>query len=77
MYIYFVINDKVMPKYKFRFNKKSVHLIIPHNEGEDHWNVSLKGVRLLKTMGIYTEDELRVIGNIPMGTVMNMFKEIK
>jgi hypothetical protein len=66
-----------MSKYKFRFRKKSVHLTIPHNESEPHIDVSLKGVRMLKTMGIYTDDELRIIGNIPMGTVMNMFKEIR
>jgi hypothetical protein len=34
------------------------------------------GIRELKKLGYYTEDELKRIGNIPLGTAMNMFKQI-
>jgi hypothetical protein len=75
-YIYYVINEISMPKYKFRFNKKPIHLIIPHKEGEILSLIALMGVTELKKSGYYTEDELYQIGNIPMGTLMSMFKQI-
>lgn len=76
LYIYFVINEKEMPKYKFRFNKKSVHLIINHNS-ESMIDLALKGYNLIKTSGVYTDEELLRIGNIPMRALQSMFKEIR
>jgi hypothetical protein len=66
-----------MPKYKFRFNKKSIHFIIPHKEDETQFQIALMGVTELKKSGYYTDNELYQIGNIPMGTMMNMFKQIR
>jgi hypothetical protein len=65
-----------MPKYRFKFKKKTIHLIIPHHDFENMFDISLKGIKQLPSKGVFTEDELKQIGNIPMGTLMNMFRLI-
>jgi hypothetical protein len=66
---------KVMPKYRFKFEKVTVHFIIPHDD-TPKIDIALMGIRELKKLGYYTDEQLRKIGNIPLGTVMNMFKYI-
>jgi hypothetical protein len=68
---------KVMPKYRFKFEKVTVHFIIPHQPEETKFQISLMGLSELKKLGYYTDEQLYKIGNIPMGTLMNMFKEIR
>jgi hypothetical protein len=66
-----------MPKYRFKFEKVTVHLIIPHTDDTNKIDVALMGIRELKKLGYYTDEQLRKIGNIPLGTAMNMFRQIR
>ncbi len=65
-----------MPKYRFKFNKKTVHLIIPHEADLNPLDITIMGIRELRKCGYYNEDDMKAIGNIPLGTAMNIFRQI-
>ena len=66
-----------MLKYRFKFEKVTAHVIILHEVEETKFQIALMGFNELKKLGYYTDEQLYKIGNIPMGTLMNMFRQIR
>jgi len=66
-----------MSKFRFRYNKKTAHIMIPDIHLGDKYEISHWAYHnFIKTSGYFTDEEIVKIGNIPIGTLMNMFKQI-
>ena len=64
--------------YSFKFNKKRIVFDLqPTNGRDDFWLKTDSLWDYVKKCGDYTDDEIQSIGQIPLGTLINMVKEIQ